>query len=285
MAVKASAVITLSRVDDGATGKGIVSITKEFYLSTSKTEQTGGAWSTVQPSWVKGKYLWTREKIVYENPSSTEYTTPKVDSSWEAVNDVKDIQYSDTEPSDTTRMWFDTTTQTLKGYDSSSGTWEIVNDYADDMNNMRQEISVEYNSAITQLKNSLTSLVEELQTTTTNNTTSINSLSSQIIQNASSIQLVTNNINSITDKLTGVATKEEISQWAKFESGVLKLGSSNSPFDVRLSNTELGFYENDKRIAYLSNQQLNISQAVVMKQINLGTFQIIYDEELGLLIL
>ena len=121
--------------------------------------------------------------------------------------------------------------------------------------------------------------------TTTNNTTSINSLSSQIIQNASSIQLVTNNVNSITDKLTGVATKEEISQWAKFEEGILKLGSSNSPFDVRLSNTELGFYENDKRIAYLSNQQLNISQAVVMKQINLGTFQIIYDEDLGLLIL
>ena len=187
---------------------------------------------------------------------------------------------SATAPSDTTKLWFDTTTQTLKRYDSSSGTWEIVNDYADDMNNMRQEISVEYNSAITQLKNSLTSLVEELQTTTTNNTTSINSLSSQIIQNASSIQLVTNNV-----KLTGVATKEEISQWAKFEEGILKLGSSNSPFDVRLSNTELGFYENDKRIAYLSNQQLNISQAVVMKQINLGTFQIIYDEDLGLLIL
>ena len=66
---------------------------------------------------------------------------------------------SATAPSDTTKLWFDTTTQTLKRYDSSSGTWEIVNDYADDMNNMRQEISVEYNSAITQLKNSLTSLV------------------------------------------------------------------------------------------------------------------------------
>ena len=197
------------------------------------------------------------------------------------IDDGEDASIrSATAPSDTTKLWFDTTTQTLKRYDSSSGTWEIVNDYADDMNNMRQEISVEYNSAITQLKSSLTSLVEEMQTTTTNNTTSINSLSSQIIQNAS-----TNNVNSITDKLTGVATKEEISQWAKFESGVLKLGSSNSPFDVRLSNTELGFYENDKRIAYLSNQQLNISQAVVMKQINLGTFQIIYDEELGLLIL
>ena len=90
---------------------------------------------------------------------------------------------SATAPSDTTKLWFDTTTQTLKRYDSSSGTWEIVNDYADDMNNMRQEISVEYNSAITQLKNSLTSLVEELQTTTTNNTTNNTNGTNNVVNN------------------------------------------------------------------------------------------------------
>lgn len=264
-------------------GVGIQNITT-YYLASSKSKDIrvdSEGWTTsIQTINANNKYLWTYSVTNYTDGSSRT-SEPLIMGTY---GDDASIR-SATAPSDTTKLWFDTTTQTLKRYDSSSGTWEIVNDYADDMNNMRQEISVEYNSAITQLKNSLTSLVEELQTTTTNNTTSINSLSSQIIQNSSSIQLVTNNVNSITDKLTGVATKEEISQWAKFESGVLKLGSSNSPFDVRLSNTELGFYENDKRIAYLSNQQLNISQAVVMKQINLGTFQIIYDEELGLLIL
>lgn len=264
-------------------GVGIQNITT-YYLASSKSKDIrvdSEGWTTsIQTINANNKYLWTYSVTNYTDGSSRT-SEPLIMGTY---GDDASIR-SATAPSDTTKLWFDTTTQTLKRYDSSSGTWEIVNDYADDMNNMRQEISVEYNSAITQLKNSLTSLVEELQTTTTNNTTSINSLSSQIIQNSSSIQLVTNNVNSITDKLTGVATKEEISQWAKFESGVLKLGSSNSPFDVRLSNTELGFYENDKRIAYLSNQQLNISQAVVMKQINLGAFQIIYDEDLGLLIL
>lgn len=283
MAVKASAVITLSRVDDGATGKGIVSITKEFYLSTSKTEQTGGAWSTVQPSWVKGKYLWTREKIVYENPSSTEYTTPKVDSSWEAVNDVKDIQYSDTEPSDTTRMWFDTANNLLKYWNGS--TWEVSNDFAGDINDMKQQVTTEYTSAINQLKTSINTMVEQLQTTTTDNTSSIERLVSQIQQNVDSIEFITSSVNEINNTLTGVSTKEEISKWARFKDGILELGASDSPFAVKLSNTELGFYQNGSRIAYLSNQQLNISQAVVMKQINLGTFQIIYDEELGLLIL
>ncbi len=272
--------------DTGATGsdgKGIVSITKEFYLSTSKTEQTGGAWSTVQPSWVKGKYLWTREKIVYENPSSTEYTTPKVDSSWEAVNDVKDIQYSDTEPSDTTRMWFDTVNNLLKYWNSS--TWEVSNDFAGDINDMKQQVTTEYTSAINQLKSSINTLVESLQTTTTDNTSSIERLVSQIQQNVDSIEFITSSVNEINNTLTGVSTKEEISKWARFKDGILELGASNSPFAVKLSNTELGFYQNGSRIAYLSNQQLNISQAVVMKQINIGTFQIVYDEELGLLIL
>lgn len=73
----------------GATGKSVSSITEEYYLSTSKTSQTGGSWSTTAPTWSSGKYIWTRSKIVYTNPSSTAYTTPICDSSWEAVNEVQ----------------------------------------------------------------------------------------------------------------------------------------------------------------------------------------------------
>lgn len=73
----------------GATGTGITSVTEEYYLSTSKTTQTGGTWVTSPPAWVKGTYLWTRNKIVYKNPTSTAYTDPVCDSSWEAVNAVE----------------------------------------------------------------------------------------------------------------------------------------------------------------------------------------------------
>lgn len=73
----------------GSTGTGIDSITTEFYLSTSKTTQSGSSWSTTRPAWATGKYLWTRLKIVYKNPVSTVYTTPAVSSEWEAVNDLR----------------------------------------------------------------------------------------------------------------------------------------------------------------------------------------------------
>lgn len=72
----------------GAVGTGIDSVTKEFYLSDSKTTQSGSSWQTKMPEWSYGKYLWTREKIIYKNPTSTVYTTPSCDSSWEAANVV-----------------------------------------------------------------------------------------------------------------------------------------------------------------------------------------------------
>lgn len=74
--------------ETGPAGKGIASITEQYYLSTSKDTPTGGSWVTTPPQWVAGKYIWTRSKIVYVNPASTEYTDPICDSSWEAVNDI-----------------------------------------------------------------------------------------------------------------------------------------------------------------------------------------------------
>ena len=73
----------------GSIGQGVESISTEFYVSMSKTTQTGGSWVTTMPTWTSGKYLWTRNKIVYKNPTVTEYTAPVCDSSWEAVNEIE----------------------------------------------------------------------------------------------------------------------------------------------------------------------------------------------------
>lgn len=73
----------------GATGTGVGSIVQEYYMSDSKTSQVGSNWQTSMPTWSAGKYLWTRYKITYTNPTKIEYTSPVCDSSWEAVNDIQ----------------------------------------------------------------------------------------------------------------------------------------------------------------------------------------------------
>lgn len=73
----------------GATGRGVSSIVEQFYLSTSKTTQVGGNWTTTMPTWKPGKYIWTRSLITYTSgtpPTST--TEPLVSSEWEAANDA-----------------------------------------------------------------------------------------------------------------------------------------------------------------------------------------------------
>ena len=76
------------RGENGEDGRSVTSITEEYYLSTSKTTQEGGSWVTTPPTWEKGKYMWTRSKIVYDNPYGVEYTTPICDSSWDITNDL-----------------------------------------------------------------------------------------------------------------------------------------------------------------------------------------------------
>lgn len=55
----------------GADGKGIRSITEEYYLSSSSATTTGGSWQTTSPAWKNGWYIWTRTKIVFTDDTST----------------------------------------------------------------------------------------------------------------------------------------------------------------------------------------------------------------------
>ena len=73
---------------DGTDGLGIKSVAVQYYLSTSKTKQTGGSWVTTCPAWTSGKYLWIRYYITYTD-NTTSYTSPFVDSSWEKVNNLE----------------------------------------------------------------------------------------------------------------------------------------------------------------------------------------------------
>lgn len=56
-------------------GIGASEVIEQYYLSTSSTTQTGGYWSSAQPTWVKGRYYWTRSRITWSDGTIT-YTSP-----------------------------------------------------------------------------------------------------------------------------------------------------------------------------------------------------------------
>lgn len=111
---------------DGTDGRGISSIVEQYYLSSSKTTQTGGSWVTTCPAWEKGYYIWTRSKITWLNPTEVTYTTPTlagaINSANENANNAIESIPSDTHILDITKIQ----TRLLLG--SNGGYMEVLKD-------------------------------------------------------------------------------------------------------------------------------------------------------------
>lgn len=77
----------------GEAGIGVKSVIEEYYLSNSSTEPSAGFWSTNQPEWKLGFYIWTRSAVTYTN-GETEYTDPvlakAINGANQAVSDLDD---------------------------------------------------------------------------------------------------------------------------------------------------------------------------------------------------
>ena len=71
----------------GKAGRGIKQVYPEYYLSTSKTEITGGAWNATQPEKTKDAWIWIRYKTIFTD-DSTGYSDGVLD---EVLNDLVDI--------------------------------------------------------------------------------------------------------------------------------------------------------------------------------------------------
>ena len=60
--------------DPGDPGVSVSKVEPQYYLSTSSSSATGGSWSNSLPTYVSGRYYWTRDKITYSN-GTTGYST------------------------------------------------------------------------------------------------------------------------------------------------------------------------------------------------------------------
>lgn len=193
----------------GDTGRGVESITTEYYLSTSKTEQIGGEWSENQPEWSSGHYVWTRSKIIYSNPTSVEYTSPICDTTWEAIQaqiDTVTKTISDVElkvdkntKSITEKVWQSDITDSINNYDNS--TTQAIRDRVSKTETDINGIT----STVSDIKTSVSkkadgSTVTELQKTVTENK-----------QDADSFKQTVEETYATKDSLNDYATTSQVS--------------------------------------------------------------------------
>ena len=53
--------------------------------------------------------------------------------------------------------------------------------------------------------------------------------------------------------------------------GINTIIGNQNDFHIQIDGNELGFYQASKKVAYINNNQLHITQSVVLQQMDLGT--------------
>lgn len=138
-----------------------------------------------------------------------------------------------------------------------------------------------YKSLINQTANDISALVQKVQKETDANSTSISEMSTNFKVTADGLSATKSAVQTLIDAVNGTVSKEELQQYIRWNGGDLELGNSVQPFRCKLSNTELAFYQNEDKVAWISNKELYILKAIIAQSIGCGNFMFIDEGDLG----
>ena len=217
----------------GATGTGVASMTQQYYMSDSKTTQSGGSWVESMPTWSNGKYLWTRYKVVYKNPASTTYTTPVCDSSWEAVNEESTTRQSAIETKAN-----EITSKVSETYVSNSAFEHYQKDVSSQFTQTKKDFTWSINQSVTDAKNEMSG-----------------------------------QIDSVNGRVDGLKqTTDNVNNYMSFDNDGLTLGKSDSAFKTKITNQEWSIQKNGAKVTYINDQTMYITDGQFTQSLKIGNF-------------
>lgn len=217
----------------GATGTGVASMTQQYYMSDSKTTQSGGSWVESMPTWSYGKYLWTRYKVTYKNPASTTYTAPICDSSWEAVNEetVKRQSAIETKANEITSKVSET-------YVSNSAFEHYQKNMSTQFTQTKKDFTWSINQSVTDAKNEMSG-----------------------------------QIDSVNGRVDGLKqTTDNVNNYMSFDNDGLTLGKSDSAFKTKITNQEWSIQKNGAKVTYINDQTMYITDGQFTQSLKIGNF-------------
>lgn len=155
---------------------------------------------------------------------------------------------------------------------SCQATYQNVTDYeeaVDDVAALKVNIHECY-SEITKTSEEIKSTVRDNYISKSELETIQQDFQSSITQNSGEIRMdFTEITNEITNQIS--ANQTLLEEYIRFKGALIELGKIGNAFTAELSNEELSFKENGQKIAYISNQQLYITNAQIKSKLSLGT--------------
>lgn len=257
MTIKATALITLTRVNDGAKGdrgpqgvqgndgKGIKSTEVTYQIWANGTSTPTGTWSSTPPKTTADKpYLWTKTVLTYTDNTSSP-PSYSVGATPEGVEE------------------------------------KVDKNIRDQISASEKTTEESYKALIDQTAKDITAIVQNVQKETSANSTSISEMSTNFKVTADGLSATKSAVKTLTDAINGTVSKEEMQKYIRWNGDYLELGNSAQPFKCKLSNTELAFYQNTDKVAWITNKELYILKAIIAQSIGCGNFLFVDEGDLG----
>ncbi len=257
MAVKASAIITLSHLVD------IVSTTRYYKLQSSTaaapskpTANPPSGWSKTEPTYTAGSTntLYFVDCTVFSNATFA-FSDVSKSSSYEAAKEA----YNKAQAAEKA-------TETVKQ--------ELV-DYKVDARKDMDSIT----ASVTETRTELTTTTENvydalgrLQDTAVS-TEELESVKQLLItQWSDQLEYRFTQVTNLIDSTNGTIAENQrlLEQYIRFEGARITLGRSDSAIQAVLSNDRLEFVENGQTVAYISNRMLYITDAHITGSLSFG---------------
>ena len=257
MAVKASAIITLSHLVD------IVSTTRYYKLQNSTaaapskpTANPPSGWSKTEPTYTAGSTntLYFVDCTVFSNATFA-YSDVSKSSSYEAAKEAYNKAQA-----------VEKATETVKQ--------ELV-DYKVDARKDMDSIT----ASVTETRTELTTTTENvydalgrLQDTAVS-TEELESVKQLLItQWSDQLEYRFTQVTNLIDSTNGTIAENQrlLEQYIRFEGARITLGRSDSAIQAVLSNDRLEFVENGQTVAYISNRMLYITDAHITGSLSFG---------------
>lgn len=269
-----SAWVNVGRIqgDQGEAGKGVDRITPRYAAGTSNTTApstpTIAGWSIAAPSLSYGEYLWCSYYVQYTDGTDA-WTEPFYARSADQITQAE----SEPENPSVGTIWLDTSESpyTLKRYNGT--TWDILADYSGEF----EEVYTYVNTIVSALEATTNALVASVEERTVSQ--SVYEEFTTIVKNilnmeADGTTMIFQTINEAIQQVgeTEASHYAQLLTYIRFSENGIEIGKEGNAITMQLDNDSLDFYNNGTRVAYISDNQLYITDGRFLRSVRIGNY-------------
>ena len=142
-------------------------------------------------------------------------------------------------------------------------------------------VETQCQSYIDQKSQSIEQRVEKIKKETDSTSTRVSSLETNFKVSLEGFEATKTSVDKLTDAANKAVSKEDMIEYIRWNGNDLELGNKNQPFKCKLSAEELAFYQDENKVAWISNQELHVLRAIIAVSIGCGAFQFVDEGDLG----